>query len=225
VRRLTARPGFEGLAAWSPGGGRIAYVATGAGGEPEVWLVDPDGRRPRRLARGGTLPAWSPDGRRIAWVAPATGALEVASSGGGPARRLGGLRASAGPSGPSWSPDGRRMAVVDQAGRLVVIDARTGRARPLTAGTGAYPAWSPDGRHVAVLLDPHALLVVVSARGPGRRPLARTDGLGAPSWSPDGRFVAYSDAAHHLAVAGLAGWGPRRLTHDAANDEDPAWRP
>ena len=225
VRRLTGRAGYEGLAAWSPSGRRIAYVATGPAGDPEVWLVDPDGRRPRRLARGATLPAWSPGGRQIAWVAAATGALEVAPARGGPARRVAGLRASAGPSGPAWSPDGRRLAAVDRTGRLIVVDVRTGRTRRLTASAGpeaaAYPEWSPDGRHLAVLLGPRALLVVVNAAGPGRRRLARTDGLGAPSWSPDGRFVAYADPGHHLAVAGLGGWGPRRLTHGVTNDEDP----
>jgi hypothetical protein len=52
---------------WSPKGHTIAYVQ-----EPtfnaylaeEVWIIDPDGQNPRRLARGG-YPRWSKDGKTV----------------------------------------------------------------------------------------------------------------------------------------------------------------
>jgi TolB protein len=228
ARRLTRRPGYDGLASWSPDGRWIAYVATAPNGEPEVWRVDPAGRRRERLARGATQPRWSPDGRRIAWVRAATGALEVAEPGGGPPRRLGALQVSTGPSGPAWSPDGRRIAVVDALGRLAVVSVAAGGVGRLTSGTGAagaeYPAWSPAGDAVAVVQ--RGALVLARADGKGTRRLAPADGRSAAAWSPNGRYLAFSDAAHHIAVIRRDGRALRRLTHDdVAQDGNPAWRP
>jgi Tol biopolymer transport system component len=65
--------GYASGAAWSPTGGRIAYVkeTPGRGNSADRWdlmLVRPDGSGQRRIARivYGTSPVWFPDGRRIA---------------------------------------------------------------------------------------------------------------------------------------------------------------
>jgi Tol biopolymer transport system component len=65
--------GYASGAAWSPTGGRIAYVkeTPGRGSSADRWdlmLVRPDGSGQRRIARivYGTSPVWFPDGRRIA---------------------------------------------------------------------------------------------------------------------------------------------------------------
>ena len=57
--------------AWSPDGGRLAFVRT-VGLASEIWGVDADGSDPRRLTRGvrtasggyshDRSPTWSPDG-------------------------------------------------------------------------------------------------------------------------------------------------------------------
>lgn len=56
--------------AWSPDGRAIAFVSVRSDGKGDVWLVDPDGRNPRRVTTDAALydyhPAWSPDGRRLA---------------------------------------------------------------------------------------------------------------------------------------------------------------
>jgi dipeptidyl aminopeptidase/acylaminoacyl peptidase len=68
-RKLTDRPGVDGLPAWAPDGRHIAFTSDRDGG-PEIYVMDTDGSNVRRLApgQGGAHPAWSPDGKYIAFV-------------------------------------------------------------------------------------------------------------------------------------------------------------
>ena len=55
--------------AWSPDGRRIAF-ASGRDGNFEIYVINADGSRQRRLTRNtgrDVGPVWSPDGRRIAF--------------------------------------------------------------------------------------------------------------------------------------------------------------
>src|SRR5690606_32434425 len=97
---------------YDPSGQRLAVVVS-VDGAPEIFVVDADGRNPRRLTRHKAIdvsPTWSPDGRRIAFVSDRTGApnVYVMDADGGNLRRLttGGGYATA----PAWSPDGRWIA-------------------------------------------------------------------------------------------------------------------
>jgi Tol biopolymer transport system component len=81
--RLTDAPGSDGWPVWSPDGGTIAFISqrddctraprdedcwsTDEPGEHhDVWLMDPDGSRQRRLTpEFGHFVAWSPDGRHL----------------------------------------------------------------------------------------------------------------------------------------------------------------
>jgi Tol biopolymer transport system component len=82
AKPLVAWRGDDLGAAWSPDGKAIALGSTRgtASGFPRIWLVRPDGSRPRRLTtRPGERPAWSRDG---AYVVFTGGALFVVSRGG-----------------------------------------------------------------------------------------------------------------------------------------------
>jgi Tol biopolymer transport system component len=65
-RRLTRGLGLLASPAWSPSGRLIAFGAdTGLG----LWVIDPDGKHRRRLAKVDAQEvAWSRDGRKIAFA-------------------------------------------------------------------------------------------------------------------------------------------------------------
>ena len=78
MRNVTSHPAGDFRPAWSPDGRRLAFssdrdsrhphVQFGEGHSTEVYVVDLDGGRVRRLthANGASgTPSWSPDGRRI----------------------------------------------------------------------------------------------------------------------------------------------------------------
>ena len=67
LKRLTAGPGNEEHAYWSPDGTRIVYGAS----EPfssGIWVMNADGSGKRRLGEGMS-PSWSPDGKQILYDA------------------------------------------------------------------------------------------------------------------------------------------------------------
>ncbi len=72
---LIASTVFELYPQYSSDGQRMAFVASGPGESPAVWLADADGSNLTRLTRGPgraqTSPGWSPDGRTIVFEARA----------------------------------------------------------------------------------------------------------------------------------------------------------
>jgi dipeptidyl aminopeptidase/acylaminoacyl peptidase len=111
--------------AWSPDGGRLAYLRGRSGRQrhwKDLWLADADGGNPRQrtqdLASVQKL-AWSPDGKRIALIASKTEGSARAqlwlleADGDGAPRLLGGEDFEiASASSIVWHPDGRRLAVI-----------------------------------------------------------------------------------------------------------------
>lgn len=88
--------------------GQLAF--TRAGG---IWVMDGDGRRPRRIRAHGSSPEWSPDGRAV--VYSDRGDIVITSTSGIVLRRLTAGKAT--DRYPVWSPDGRQIAFVRSTGR------------------------------------------------------------------------------------------------------------
>ncbi len=112
--RLTNNGVQDSLPAWSPDGGRIAFLST-RDGDIELYTMKPNGTDVRRLTNSPGEDAhasWSPDGRQITFHSRRDGNLDVyrmSSDGSGPTTRLTNT-ATAFEYFPAWSPDGTRIA-------------------------------------------------------------------------------------------------------------------
>jgi sugar lactone lactonase YvrE len=134
-----------GTPRWSPDGKLIAFDSR-AGGESNVYVVDPHGGAPRKLdidMRGNNVPSWSRDGKWIyfdngedahhptVWKVPSTGGHAVPITKG---------EASL----PLESPDGQFVYFIRQ-GRLWSVR-NDGTAEQQVEGTPeASTAWTPFG--------------------------------------------------------------------------------
>jgi tricorn protease len=159
--RLTAHPGLELFARFSPDGRQIAFTGQYDGDE-QVYVIPSGGGEPRQLtwypARGpqaerwgydNQVYGWSPDGQRIlfrswrdSWTLPAARLYTVPAAG-GPATPLPMPVAGSG----AFSPDGRSIVYSPifrdfrnekryaggQANRLVIFDLAANTARNIPA--------------------------------------------------------------------------------------------
>jgi dipeptidyl aminopeptidase/acylaminoacyl peptidase len=90
---VTGQPGVQ--PAWSPDGGRIAYISAG-----QLWVELADGRGAHAVAgaaAGASSPMWTADGKRLLYVRGGD-VWAVSAAGGGPRRLAGGVSAVA------WHP-------------------------------------------------------------------------------------------------------------------------
>jgi len=206
----TPEPGqYDGAAAWSPGGERLAF-ARESPGHISIYLIERDGTNLVRLSPSEALdygPAWSPDGRRIAFVNITPGRyasdawqVYLMNADGSHRVRLTSLAGGAG--APTWSPDGKRIAFMGDAGvdrpNIYVVNQDGTQLKRLTNGTDRYfnPAWSPDGGHI-VFSNADALGIIDADGNHPRRltspPAERWSYHDdTPAWSPDGMRIIFS---------------------------------
>jgi TolB protein len=163
VARLTddGDGAFEPVVA--PDGRRIAFVTT-VTGDPQVHVMDPDGKQRSRLVDLGVehSPAWAPDATRLALVSGRDGPeriFVVAADGTGLRRLSARDDAERHEVAPRWSPDGTRIAYELHSAtgtrELWVTDAAGGRATRLSKADAHVDmaAWSPDGRYLVFADD------------------------------------------------------------------------
>lgn len=192
-RQLTTSPAYDGQAAYSPDGRRIAFVST-RDGSARIWVMNADGTDPHTITSnfpGANRPTWSPDGREIAFAVGYSD-IWITSAEGIGARRL--VDGSVEPAfEPSWSPDGRTIAVARRHGSdidIEAVDVRDGTSRPLTTSGADYePAWSPDGTRIAFDSSRNGRedIWTMAADGSDQRQVTFTGGLaGRVAWQPLG---------------------------------------
>ena len=217
---------------------RIAFVSKHGDGK-EVYLMDYDGARVRRLTTSSTVnlsPCWSPDGTELAWVSwhnrqPGVYLMSDA----GTMKHLptvGGELSAA----PEWSPDGTKLAYssdVDGNTEIYLLDRTTGKNTRLTrhAGIDTAPAFSPNGREIAFTSDRTGApqIYVMSIDGTNVRRVTWDGSYNeSAAWSPDGSKLAYVSriqGVFQILVRDNETQRSRQLTSGLGNNENPRWSP
>ena len=230
IQHYTGRPGVSMT--------RIAFVSRHGDGR-ELYLMDYDGRRVRRLTTSDTInlsPVWSPDGQRLAfvsWRGRQPGIYIYESD--GRLAQAGAIQAELNIA-PDWSADGNRLVYSSNApgnSELYRLDLATGRNTRLTRNPAidTAPAFSPNGREIAFTSDRsgNPQIYLMDSEGLNVRRISRSGSYNeSPAWSPRGDRLAYVsriDGRFDIVVLDLATWELDRLTHGEGNNENPRWSP
>jgi dipeptidyl aminopeptidase/acylaminoacyl peptidase len=201
----------EGAPRWSPDGKRLAFIAPGPDGRPQLhvrWMASGQNGLVADLPdRPGDV-AWSPDSRQLVFVA------RVAE----PAPTLG--AAPKKPEGAKWADPIKVITDVhyrqDEAGylksgysHLFVVSADGGAPRQITFGDydDHGPAFAPDGKSLVFVsqrqkgwqLDPqNSALFRLNLADGVLTPLPHKPGPdSSPTFSPDGLLLAYTRYDDH----------------------------
>lgn len=159
----------------------------------EIWLMNPDGTQPRRLARGG-WPSWSRDGTRVFYQSRVDNMLYAISVEDPQAHPTAVM--------PSFcdharaSPDGRAVGyVAGSSFKIVELDSQSSLAEwtpPLGIWGGT---WSPDGREFSLggvnRTEDWSGLWIYDLRKKGATK-ALSGQITVASWSPDRRQLLFS---------------------------------
>ena len=223
--------------AWSPDGGKLAYVSFEAK-KPVVYVHDlASGRRhvAANFKGSNSAPAWSPDGKQLAVVLTKDGSsqLYVVNADGSGVKRI--ATSSGIDTEPRWAPDGQYIYFTSDRGgspQIYRIPSSGGSAERVTF-EGSYnvtPRLSPDGKSMAFI-----------ARNGGRFQLALMDLASkqtqiltdstkdeSPSFAPNGRMILYATEIGGrgvLAAVSSDGRVKQKLSVQAADVREPAWGP
>lgn len=230
VRHYTGRPGVSMTL--------IAFSSKHGEGK-EIYLMDYDGLRIRRLTTTGTInlsPVWSPRGDELAyvsWRGRQPGVYVMNSQG-----ELGNLPTIGGElsAAPDWSPDGKRLVYssdIHGNTEIYLLSRATGRNTRLTRNPAidTAPAFSPNGREIAFTSDRSGTpqIYLMDAEGLNVRRLSWEGSYNdSAAWSPNGDRLAYAsriDGRFEIVVLELATDRLQRLTWGEGNNENPRWSP
>jgi len=230
VRHYTGRPGVSMT--------RIAFSSKHGDGK-EIYLMDYDGRRIRRITTTGTInisPAWSPRGDEltyVSWRGRQPGVYVMNSKGVlGTLKTVGGELSAA----PDWSPDGRKLVYssdIDGNTEIYMLDRASGRNSRLTRSQAidTAPAFSPNGREIAFTSDRSGTpqIYLMDAEGLNVRRISWSGAYNdSAAWSPRGDRLAYAsriDGRFEIVVLDVASDRLVRLTRGEGNNENPRWSP
>ncbi|MEW5807706.1 MAG: Tol-Pal system beta propeller repeat protein TolB [Acidobacteriota bacterium] len=217
---------------------RIAFSSK-AGNAKEIYVMDYDGHRIRRLTRNGTIslcPAWPPGGDKLAFISfreGVAGIFIINSSGEIVASRSkkGDLN-----SAPDWSPDGNTIVFSsNEAGNSEIYkwDLKRGKVERLSfcAAIDSSPCWSPTGREVVFTSDRSGSpqLYIMDAEGTNVRRITFDGNYNdSAAWSPRGDKIAYAsrkDGRFDICIYDLNSGTSVPLTGNSGNNENPRWSP
>ena len=246
------------LASTSPGQAadtRIAFMFNRSERNGEIFVMNPDGKRVRRLTRHpqyDAVPAWSPDGQQITFMSfrdehriqvngIILGDIYVMNADGTNPINL--TQSPERPDGvSSWSPDGKQIAFT--SGELFNDDILTNSDIFVMDADGANPInltnheaqdqtpdWSPDGQRIAFSSNRNGDWELYLMNADGANPINLTNHPakdGKPDWSPDGNQIAFTSDREgnlELYVMNADGTNPINLTNHPAEDNNASWSP
>ena len=133
---------------------------------------------------------------------------------------------------PRWSPDGSRVAWIRE--RSGGVELRVGRleARQQSPGESIIAsgpverlAWSPDGNSIAFTARAGWFVASVSGGAARHIQAGGLEAAGEPAWMPDGQSIVSAAADGEIYSIRVADGAARRLTNDAARNQDPVVSP
>ncbi len=203
-RSLTSENGRNSRPSFSPDGRRVAFEKWRTGSNPDLWVMDADGRNAQALTSDpaiDTTPAWTPDGMRLIYRSdrlsgkPTVWSVDVKT----------GLESMLYDPGqdldwPRLSPDGRELVFHSRKGGTINLwsaPVSGGPPRQLTFDSQSlgFPCWSPDGTLLAAQLKrgEDTEVAIVARDGGTVEPLTRGGGQNWPySFSADGSRVLFA---------------------------------
>lgn len=223
--------------AWSPDGGKLAYVSFEQK-KPIIYVHDlATGRRhvAANFKGSNSAPAWSPDGKKLAVVLTKDGASQlylVNADGSGVTR----LASSSGiDTEPQFSPDGAFIYFTSDRGGSPQIYRQpvAGGAAQRVTFDGSYnvtPRLSPDGKSLAFVTRDSGRFRVAVMDLATRQTQILTDTAKdeSPSFAPNGRMILFATEVGGrgvLAAVSTDGRVKQRLSIQAADVREPAWGP
>jgi TolB protein len=197
--KLVSFPAFRGTnitPAWSTDGTQIIFSSS-MQGNPELYLADLNGGRPKRLtqANGASMsPSWNPKtGQTVAFVSDRGGTpqLYLMNSDGTSTTKLD-LPDKGYVIDPAWAPNGQLLAFSWRRPNdnydIYVMDAASQQLVELTRdqGRNERPSWAPDGRHLVFESTRGGTRQIWTMLADGSQPrqLTTSGHNESPNWSP-----------------------------------------
>ncbi len=250
-RQITDMPEGACQPAWSPDGGRLAFISPCAGNQEiypgaGIFIINVDGSDLVSLPSvpGGDFdPDWSPDGEKITFTSLRDfnrAQVYEFNLEEGTTRSVSANTVR--DSQPAWSPDGEKIAFVTtrRGPYQIWIMEKDGSGAILLSRSGSlkdtHPVWSPDGQVImftqSELLGGVPRLVAMRVEEGNlieNRVVREVIPMMEASYSPDGSWIAFESwpegNSHDIYIMTPNGLGRQRLTSGEGFNFDPAWRP
>jgi TolB protein len=188
--------GTNSSPAWNPDGAQLMFSSSMLG-NPELFVVDSSGSRPKRLtfANGAsTSPAWNPKtGQSVVFVSDRGGIpkLFMMNADGTNVAEMD-VPDKGYLIDPAWAPNGQLLAFSwrrpDGNYDIYAMDAATRQILQLTrdSARNERPSWAPDGRHIVFesTRSGSRQIWVMLADGSQAHQLTKTGHNESPNWSP-----------------------------------------